>query len=89
MNAFFTPPSHSTAQLIEASVCLFQLLCFLSSLLPPGAGGRVQPPPALVSCPSLRVRVKGPMFVELPLLLLLLGLVILQFTEIGISFFFF
>lgn len=34
MNTFFTPPSHSTAQLIEASVCLFQLFCFLSSLIP-------------------------------------------------------
>lgn len=71
MNAFFTPPSHSTAQLIEASVCLFQLLCFLSSLTPPptGAGRRIQPPPALVSCLSMRVRVKWPIFVELALLL--------------------
>lgn len=50
MNTFFTPPSHSTARLIEASVCLLQLFCFLSSRFPPWSRRTRSPAASTRSC---------------------------------------
>lgn len=52
---FLTPPSRSTARLIEASMCLFQLFCSLSSFLPwsgqtHSASASTPPPPPLPMC---------------------------------------
>lgn len=55
---FLTPPSRSTARLIEASMCLFQLFCFLSSLL--SWSGQTHSasasPPLLCPCAPMCVR---------------------------------